>query len=55
MPIIAIRMSEFGKPTIMGLDGFEGSQDIPPLNVGESPSMLFQIADDISIDKPAGS
>jgi hypothetical protein len=43
-------MSEFGKTTIMGLDG----QDIPPLNVGESPLMVSQIAADISIDKPAG-
>ena len=34
----------------MGLDG----QDIPTLNVGESPLMLSQIAADISIDKPAG-
>jgi|TARA_B110000483_G_scaffold176594_1_gene208826 hypothetical protein len=49
-PLVAIRMSEFGKTTIMGLDG----QDIPPLNVGESPLMLSQIAADISIDKPAG-
>jgi hypothetical protein len=36
-------MSELGKATIMGLDGLEDSQDIPPLTAGESPRFCLKL------------